>query len=215
MWLRASPLLAILIMGCSPGGSPDGPLLITGESQYNQVVQQLEKETQPILERFYADEELSADEIEVVRKSLRQWKGLIAFAPGKFSNYFGAGQAHYVLKDHTQALLYLQDSIQRSPAELRGVERSMVAEAFHLAGRSSLYIGRFEQAEAAAREARKLEPKSAQYAFSLADSLVALKKEDDAKKVLKEALQLDPNHPGAQRLLRFIDQPRSEAGKSR
>jgi tetratricopeptide (TPR) repeat protein len=201
-------LLALfgIIGGCSKP-DPNATPVIYNDGEYNQRLKEVAKVSEPIVQKFYEGELLTDGEKETMKQAKRTWQALSVYNPTKYSVYFGAGQAAFLTEEYSDAIRYLNSAVTYAPQKPTEEDTKIIAEAFDLISRASFFIGRFDQAEVAAKEAIKRAPGVVTYMHSQAQALGQMGRTKEAVAILNEALTIEPDNTRCQTLLRFLNQP--------
>lgn len=212
MWLFRCLLLALCLAGlagCRGGDQAraiEVPTIRTPAEADNYLIQ-AEKISKEALEKSSRDEPLSSAEQDNVKEALAYFEGLIAYDPSRYQPYFGAGKLAYALGEWQKSLEYMQQSIRLAPPPSKTPPVELVttiAEAHYVSSRSLFFLQRFDEAAAAANLARTLVKASPDYLIAEASALLEMRKEDEARILVLEALSLDAEHARAKQLAKLL-----------
>jgi tetratricopeptide (TPR) repeat protein len=210
-WFRVFVLsiCAVSLVGCNRGEQArviQVPTIRTPAEADNYLIE-AEKISKAALEKSGRDEALTSAEQDNVKEALAYFEGLIAYDPARYQPYFGAGKLAYALGDWQKSLEYMQQAIRLAPppSKTPPVELvTMIAEAHYVSSRSLFFLQKFDEAAAAAGLARTLVKASPDYLIAEASALLEMKREDDARILVLEALSLDAEHPRAKQLAKLL-----------
>jgi tetratricopeptide (TPR) repeat protein len=188
------------------GQSRDSIPVIRTNDQYEDVLKDAQAHSEKEFARFDGGNELSSSEKDNVRHAALDFEGAIAYEPEKYTNYFGAGKCYYVLGDYNRALDRLaQCMLKQNPiGESNDYYIQTLSEAHYL---SSLILFEQHRYDLAARDAEiaaNYVPQSALYPLAQARAELQLGHEDKARHLVEQALNKDPQNPGANQLARFL-----------
>lgn len=197
--------VVMLLSNREPAG-PDGTTLINNPSHYTQVLREAEDLVQVPFEMFDSGNDLSDKDRADLRKATKLFESLNQFQPTKIGPYLGAAKAYQILGDYESAERDLQQVLNNIPIyENNDNGKRAAIEALYVMSLVKFGQGNYEEAFKNADLAVTAAPKVPNYRLARASAEVQLKKLDDAKADLQAALELDPGHPKAKRLLKFIE----------
>jgi tetratricopeptide (TPR) repeat protein len=199
-------LILIARSGCTGEGS-DVPLIRTAP-EFQATLERARGLSEAHMAKFDAGEALTEAEKADLRKASKLFEGLVGFEPRRYQPHFGLGKIEFTLGNREKALRHLQQAVLSAPRDLENNElaRLTVAEARYL---SSLLYFEFEdwpRARDEGRAAYVLVPQSSLYATAWAAAEMQLGEEDEAIRILRIALLIDPENERAQQLLAFLEQ---------
>lgn len=211
-WCKWALLSLVLLAGCKGGERARAISVpsIRSAAEADDLLLRAEKLSSKALEKSARDEPLTSAEEDNVKESLAIFEGIIAFDPGRFQPYFGAGKLAYALKEYERAYNYMAQSIALAPPATQNPPVELVttiAEAHFVSSRCAFFLNNYEAAEASAHLAVGLIRESPDYWVALASAQLELRKEDDAKFSVLKALALDDRHARANQLAKLLELP--------
>jgi tetratricopeptide (TPR) repeat protein len=192
------------------------PLLIQSSSEYQDVLNEVERLTKGPLEKYDLEEKLEDAEKKDLRTAIQKVEGLVAFRPNNFANYFLLGKIYQALDEHEAALTNFRESIDLIAENASDQKMEVVyADAYALRSRSLERMGVYEEAESDIKKALTIYPDGPDYLAQLASVEIQLGKLTDARFHLARATSLFPDHARSLRLIKLIDAAEKDKPKKK
>lgn len=192
-------LLAVVSCGKDPGI----PIIASG-SEYTDNLNKAEQLSKGVLEKYENGETLTEADKKKLQEAMVLFKALVAFQPEGFGPYFGLAKIHQALGESQPALFYMKKFIDYAPPRPIPEIVRLLAEAHYTCGRIYEDMGEFEIADKHADAAIKYFRSNPNYLSFLASAKLRAKRNDEAHKLVDEALKLDPNNGRAKELHRMM-----------
>ena len=203
---------AILLSSREPVGPGDRPIIRTPEGYQREygIAREL---TFPVFAKANAGQEVTAKDRENLRKALPHLEAMNAYAPVKVGPFFAIGQIHQLNGDVEAAGRAYEQAIANEPVDLEEKKnpamRQTVVEAKALLSEVLLeYAIRRAQSGAKPAELKpvreralawadaavKAQPAAPRYLAAKASALLALERQEEAKKAVLDAAAADSEH---------------------
>jgi tetratricopeptide (TPR) repeat protein len=192
---RASGSLAAacMLLVAASCGKPSEIPIIASPSEYTDVLQRAEK--------------LSREPLE---KALKMFEGLVAFLPENFGAYFGSAKIHQALGEKETALARYGGFVELAPKSPTPEVRALLAESHFSIAEIFESLGEFDMVERNAEAAVGHVRQNADYLAMLASVRLRQKREEEAHKLVDEALALDQQNGRARQLHSMIGHAHDE-----
>ncbi|MCE9557499.1 MAG: hypothetical protein K8R88_00965 [Armatimonadetes bacterium] len=210
LWLGVAVCTAIilgvgLVAGCAKRDPNEIPVITTVE-EYNESLARAEKHSKALLDIIDA-QDLAPSEVDKadLKKALREFDGMIAFAPTRYPAYIGAGKISRALDDPMAAKRYFEAAISNLPRNLEPEIKLQAAECYHQLSQIQLELGDPREASDDSDKANGLVPNSPAYITGKASVMLQMKDYKNARRLIDQALKLDSNYRRAQQLLVLLN----------
>lgn len=194
----------MLTVGC---GKPDpsSPVVLANNDQYAEANKAAAGLAAGPFEKIDAGEPLKDEDRRALRDAIRDWDGMVAFAPDRPAPLFTSGQAKAALGDYNGAIRSFQQFITSvGPSPEQPDVRVMAADAHYLTGTSKVALKDYAAAVTDFNAALALEPSRPEYLAERAGAELQLGRKGDAGADLRKALAIDPSNRRAQGLSKLI-----------
>ncbi|MBC8065139.1 MAG: hypothetical protein H7Y17_09940 [Chlorobia bacterium] len=178
--------------------------IIGSDGDYKQVLADAERLSSSGLQKIANDEEISAKDRADLTAASAQFQGLIAFEPGKFAPYLALGMIYRGLGNLEDSERMLKQCLNNLPKSTDPAIVQTAAEAKSQLSKVLLAQGKSEDALTEANLAVETDRQNPSYLVTRASALIQLKRMEEAKADLKEALKMDPTLTRASGMLRLI-----------
>jgi tetratricopeptide (TPR) repeat protein len=206
-------LALALLLSNQPAPAPQGGAMITNDAEYDAAKAKMEDLSLKTLQAYQAGQKLSEDDLKKLREAGEIVDKMILYSPVLTGLQFLSGKIHHVLGEDTiaadrfeQCTQVAANEIAQHPNEKTAIGQT-AAECGYQLSQIQLLRGKIKEALAQADAAVKAVPNSPDYLTARASALNELRRTDEAKKDLAQALKLDPSNARARGLLRLISQP--------
>ncbi|RYG25403.1 hypothetical protein EON82_07235 [bacterium] len=206
-------LALALLLSNQPAPAPQGGTMITSDAEYDAAKRKMEDLSLPILQAHQTGKTLSADELKKLREAGEIVDKMILYSPVLTGLHFLSGKIHHILGEDTiaqdrfkQCTLVSANEITQHPDQKAPIEQT-VAECNYQLSEIQLLRRQINEALASADAAAKAFPNSSEYLTARASALNELRRTEEAKKDLAQALKLDPSNSRARGLLRLLSRP--------
>jgi tetratricopeptide (TPR) repeat protein len=209
---RASGSLAAacMLLVAASCGKPSEIPIIASPSEYTDVLQRAEKLSREPLEKYERDEELTESDKKQLGEALKMFEGLVAFLPENFGAYFGSAKIHQALGEKETALARYGGFVELAPKSPTPEVRALLAESHFSIAEIFESLGEFDMVERNAEAAVGHVRQNADYLAMLASVRLRQKREEEAHKLVDEALALDPQNGRARQLHSMIGHAHDE-----
>lgn len=192
-----------MVWGCQ---SSSPVPIVRSEEQFGQLMRQVRDDSIGPLRKFESGEELSEADRAALKRTRDIATGLRDYAPRDSAPHMILGKISRALGEDDTALTHyeevarlLDEAENRSPADTL-----VVGEAFAEASRILLLQGDLNNALGTIERARELAPENPLYRVDQASVLIQKGEKKQARKLLIEAIAIDPAVPRASGLLKLI-----------
>jgi tetratricopeptide (TPR) repeat protein len=201
----AAALAAAILLSNRPVAGADGVPLINNVDHYNQVVRQTDEMVRQRFATADAGGELTDEDRAQLREAAKLFDAMNYFMPRKIGPYLGAGKSYALVGDDVTAESRLQQLLNNVPLYENNAEGIRAAmEAKFVLSQIRFRQGKFQEAFALADEAVKAHPDIPNYLIARANAEVELRRIDDAKNDVGQALLIDPQHTQGRRLAKLL-----------
>lgn len=195
--------MSMVIRGC---GGEGGVPLIVSHAQYGDMLAEVQKETQAILERADREEPLTDQELKILERVEPKTLGMINFDPTRFPIYLLAAKIAFAEEKYEACVDACTRLFERlpgtSPPQPDEIESS--AEAHYVASRAYFKLGRIQESLSEAQQAVRLIPNAPKYWWALGTAQLEAGDESAAALSVNRGQALDPSDKRLQGLAKFI-----------
>lgn len=171
---------------------------------YNKVLAEAESLSKVGLQKIANDEELTARDRKDLTAAAAQFQGLVAFEPTKFAPYLALGMIYRGLGNLEEAERMLKQCVNNIPKSTDPAIIQTAAETKSQLSKALLAQGKSEDALTEANLAVETDRQNPSYLVTRASALIELKRMEEAKADLEEALRMDPSLTRASGMLKLI-----------
>ena len=200
-------LLAMLYAGlhCNGTNNNDNPIPVIGNGEeYKQVLAEAERVSKEAFMKLNSDEPLTPEDRSNLSKATSQFQSLGAFEPNLFAPYLGLGMSYRGQNEPEMAEKMFRLCLERIPLSTSPEIVQTSAEAHYQLSRALFDQKKYDFALAEAATAIETVHGDPNYLTARAAAYMQLKRLDEARKDLNEALKLDPNHRRASALKKLL-----------
>ncbi len=192
------------MLGCSKDPSILEKPVIGHGGEYQQVLAEAERLSKGPLEKLSRDEDISESEKTELVKASAQFQALIDFEPGQFAPYLALGMIYRGVGNLEKAEQMLRQCLNNIPASSDQAVKDTSAEAHYQLARVLFDAQKFELSLAEASTAVQTVSDNPNYHYARGAALGQLNLKTEAKRALRDALRLDPDHRRANGLLKLL-----------
>jgi tetratricopeptide (TPR) repeat protein len=187
-------VLGVLLLSNRQPLSPEGLPVIDTLQGYSDAITEAQALTKDLFDKYDAGEEMTAEDKAKLLDAARIIDNADRYLPAAVIPYLGAGKAY----QFAGVLDVAQARYEQCLANVPGHKTDPIAvqtgtEAHFRLSQVQFALGNYKLAVQEADKAVKEEPGAPRYLSGRANALVQLKRVSEAKRDVKQALNLDPN----------------------
>jgi len=171
--------------------------------QYVQLMQHAAKTSGETLVKWEAHEPLSGDDRIALAKAADDFDKMVKLKPTSWTAHHGAGSVRCALEQWDEAIPHLKYAVEHPIQNPSKDDTSAMAHAHYLYSQALFFKHDYVDAEQEATAAIEGEH-DADYYYARAQARVQMHKIEDAESDLRTAIDIVPNNPRANELLKFI-----------
>lgn len=188
-------------------GGGDTPPIVTSNVQYNDLLDEVEKETEDILRKADDEIPLTEGELKVLKNAESKVIGLINFDQSRYAIYLLAAKVAFAEGLMESAIQNCTFFYERGPSEGTAEVLVAVAETRYVCSRANFRLRKFNEAIAEAKEAVKVCPTDSRYHWALASAYAEIGQTEEAIKAIHVGMLYSGSSDRLLALKNFLTKP--------
>lgn len=201
-------VIVLALAGCRGGSGGSGVPVIRTVQQYDQVRVQAWDLAKNGLQAFEEGVPPGGTTEQDLKRAAELYRGMVDFAPASYGAHYGLAKIATALGDPDEALRHFEQALTLALRDERPAAQDVAAECHDGIARIVVLRGDAARAEAEARLALQHRPEQPNYMATLASALVQSGQIDEAKELVKRALEAEPRNRRALALAAFLESDR-------